>query len=313
MNKTVQPVPLFGPRPHAPADAPPPPNPAAPPALGAANGTGGIEELIEQLEALPNASARQLAQQCLQGVVGLYGDALERILKLIRNGQTDGPAILDAMLRDELVRSLLLVHDLHPLDLETRLHRALEKIRPYMESHGGNVELIALEDGFARLRLQGACKTCPSSAVTLELAVRHAVHEACPDLLGFEVEGAPDGEAGRFEQAPPGSAADWIEWEEPDRLDHDSLVSTTVAGVPAVLCRLENHVFAYADFCPACHAPLDGATLADGVLQCAAGHSFDVAGAGRSLETPDLHLDPFPLLVENGLIKILPSPAQPYR
>jgi Fe-S cluster biogenesis protein NfuA len=73
--------------------------------------------------------------------------------------------------------------------LEKRLRGALEKVRPYMQSHGGNIELLSLEDDVARIRLQGTCKTCPSSAVTLELAVRRAVEEACPDLLGFEVVG----------------------------------------------------------------------------------------------------------------------------
>jgi len=83
----------------------------------------------------------------------------------------------------------LLVHGLHPVDLETRLHQALDKVLPYIHSHGGNVELISLIAGVAKLRLQGTCKTCPSSAITLELAVKAAVEEFCPDLLGMEVEG----------------------------------------------------------------------------------------------------------------------------
>ena len=58
-----------------------------------------------------------------------------------------------------------------------------------MASHGGNVELLSLENEVARLRLQGACKTCPSSTITMELALRQAIEEACPDLAGFEVEG----------------------------------------------------------------------------------------------------------------------------
>jgi len=59
-----------------------------------------------------------------------------------------------------------------------------------MQSHGGNIELLSLENEVARVKLQGTCKSCPSSAVTLELAVRRAVEEACPDLLGFEVAAA---------------------------------------------------------------------------------------------------------------------------
>jgi Fe-S cluster biogenesis protein NfuA len=58
-----------------------------------------------------------------------------------------------------------------------------------MRSHGGNIELLSLENDVARLKLEGTCKTCPSSTVTLELAFRRAVEEACPDLFGFEVVG----------------------------------------------------------------------------------------------------------------------------
>jgi hypothetical protein len=58
-----------------------------------------------------------------------------------------------------------------------------------MESHGGNVELVSLEDGVVRLRLEGSCDGCPASSSTLELAIKTALEEAAPDLLGIEVEG----------------------------------------------------------------------------------------------------------------------------
>jgi Fe-S cluster biogenesis protein NfuA len=97
---------------------------------------------------------------------------------------------LKRLLQDQAVKGLLLIHGLHPVALEKRLRDALEKVRPYMQSHGGNIELLGLENDVARVKLEGTCKTCPSSTVTLELAVRRVVEEACPDLLGFEVMGA---------------------------------------------------------------------------------------------------------------------------
>jgi len=148
-----------------------------------------IQKLIEQIEAFPDENASALLNECLQSVLALYGDGLARILQLVKNAGADGEKVRDALIHDKLVRSLLLVHGLHPQSLETRLQEALGKIRPYLESHGGNVELLALENDVARLRLQGTCKTCPSSTITLELAVRQAIEQACPDLLGFEVEG----------------------------------------------------------------------------------------------------------------------------
>jgi Fe-S cluster biogenesis protein NfuA len=146
-----------------------------------------LQELIEQIQTQPNPAARELLQECLQSLLAFYGEGLSQMLGQIQASGAEGKKILDRMLKDPVVSGLLLIHGLHPVPLETRLHGALEKVRPYMQSHGGNIELLSLENEVAQIRLQGTCKTCPSSAVTLELAVRRAVEEACPDLAGFEV------------------------------------------------------------------------------------------------------------------------------
>jgi Fe-S cluster biogenesis protein NfuA len=147
-----------------------------------------LQELLEQAEALPNPAARVLVQQCLESLLAFYGDGLARILEVVHAAETEGRSAMDSLVHDPAVSGLLLIHGLHPVELETRLRSALEKVRPYMERHGGNVELLGLENGQARLRLQGTCKTCSASTVTLELAVRSALQEACPDLAGFTVE-----------------------------------------------------------------------------------------------------------------------------
>jgi Fe-S cluster biogenesis protein NfuA len=146
-----------------------------------------LQELIEQIQTQSNPAARTLLQECLQSLLAFYGEGLSRILDQIHANGPDGKKILDRLLKDPTISALLLIHGLHPVPLEMRLRGALEKVRPYMQSHGGNIELLSLENEVAQIRLQGTCKTCPSSAVTLELAVRRAVEEACPDLAGFEV------------------------------------------------------------------------------------------------------------------------------
>ncbi|MDB6022658.1 MAG: thioredoxin-like protein [Pedosphaera sp.] len=150
-----------------------------------------IQELIERAANLPDPSARTLLHECLESLLTLHGQGLAQMLELIKDAGPEGKKLLDAVTQDPFLRGLLLIHGLHPVDLKTRIGAALNKVRPYMESHGGNVELLALENDVARLRLQGACKTCPSSAVTMELALRAAIDEFCPDLQGMEVEGVP--------------------------------------------------------------------------------------------------------------------------
>jgi len=147
-----------------------------------------LQALMERIEDLEDPAAQGLARECLESLLAFYGDGLARMLELVRADEAHGPEILERLIHDSTLSGLLLIHGLHPLDLPTRLHQALDKIRPYMESHGGNVEFLGLQDGVARLRLKGACHTCPSSTITLQLAVRSALEEACPDLTGFEVE-----------------------------------------------------------------------------------------------------------------------------
>ena len=84
---------------------------------------------------------------------------------------------------------ILLLHGLHPLDLETRVRQALDKVRPLLRSHGGNVELLGLAGGVARLRMLGSCDGCPSSAMTLKTAIEEAIYEKAPDVTAIEVDG----------------------------------------------------------------------------------------------------------------------------
>ena len=78
------------------------------------------------------------------------------------------------------------------MSVEERVRDALEGVRPYLGSHGGDVELLGVEDGVARVRMQGSCEGCPASAMTLKLAIEDAVLKAAPDVDRVEAEGATE-------------------------------------------------------------------------------------------------------------------------
>src|SRR5262245_15082243 len=123
-----------------------------------------IEELLGGLAAGPS---RQTAEELVRLLVGLYGEGLEHVITLLR--QRD-PGLVQALAEDELVESLLLLHDLHPLDVDTRIQRALDGVRPYLGSHAGGVEFLGVDgNGVARLRLEGNCHGCPSSTLTVKM------------------------------------------------------------------------------------------------------------------------------------------------
>jgi Fe-S cluster biogenesis protein NfuA len=150
-----------------------------------------IEALLDEIESLPDPAMRARVTGIVQGLLALYGEGLRRMLDIVEQQSAADVAatLLDAFAGDELISHLLLLHDLHPVDVETRVARALDEVRPYLQSHGGNVVLLGVEGGVARLRLQGSCHGCPSSTMTLKLAIEEAVQKAAPDLDGIEAEG----------------------------------------------------------------------------------------------------------------------------
>ena len=149
-----------------------------------------VQQLSERVEALEDPVARGLAEELVSAVIAMYGDGLERILAVVSGSREAGATILDELTQDGAVASLLLIHDLYPVALPERVLEALETVRPYMESHGGDVELLEItDDGVARLALRGSCHGCAASRATLETAITQALHEHCPDLAGIEVGG----------------------------------------------------------------------------------------------------------------------------
>ncbi len=149
-----------------------------------------IEGLTREIEALPDVNARAKAIELMQSVMELHGAGIERMMEIAFDSGPNGGEIVDDFARDKLVESLLLLYGLHPLDFETRVGQALDKVRPYLKSHGGNAEIIGTEDGIVRLEMIGSCNGCPSSSVTLKQAIEKAIMEAAPETVSIEAVSA---------------------------------------------------------------------------------------------------------------------------
>jgi Fe-S cluster biogenesis protein NfuA/nitrite reductase/ring-hydroxylating ferredoxin subunit len=278
---------------------------------------GRVQELTGRLEDLDDAACRELAEELAGAVVQMYGAGLERIVDLIDENARDRLAA------DELVAGLLMIHDLYPVPLEERVMQALDSVRPYMESHGGNIELLGFEDGVVKLRLEGSCKSCRASSSTLELAVRHALQEAAPDLLGMDVEGVveEDGAAGAGAgitgiplplAAPNGNretGSDPVSrvsrWHVLEIAPPDVLAATDVAGLSLVVANVDGTLLAYRNSCASCGGDLAAAELDGGALSCpACGRAYFLPQAGRSMDDDHLQLQPIPLLREAEEIRV---------
>ena len=151
-----------------------------------------IEGLISALDQSPDSQIRDQTREIIQAIFDLHGKGLEKILEHINEAGPAGDGIVQAMSSDDLISSLFLLYGIHPLSLETRVEQALDKAREGLRLHGGNVQLLGIEEGVVRLRLEGNCNGCPSSAATLRSTIEEAIYEKAPDIAGIEVEQAPE-------------------------------------------------------------------------------------------------------------------------
>ena len=258
-----------------------------------------VQDLTAQLEGVQDLHARALADELVSAVIGLYGEGLERIFAAL-DDDTRG-----RLADDGVVASLMLIHGLYPVSLEDRVKEALDSVRPYMESHGGDVELVAVEDGVARMRLVGHCESCPASESTLELAIKKALEETAPDLDGLEVEGVTRREFELPVVESNGAPKEWIDLEaEPP--PPGLTTPMTVAGADVLVANVGGTLLAYRNACGWCRARLDVAPMTPGgVLTCpGCERRFELRRAGRSPDDDALQIAPVPLLRSNGRVRV---------
>jgi Fe-S cluster biogenesis protein NfuA/nitrite reductase/ring-hydroxylating ferredoxin subunit len=272
-------------------------------------------EMLLEASSTGGAVQRQRAEELVGLVTDLYGNGIERILRVL-----DGLGVLDdgavaALANDDLVSGLLIVHGLHPYPIEQRIENALSRVRPYLGSHGGNVELVGVDDlGVVKLRLLGSCDGCPSSAVTLQLAVEGAVEDAAPEITGIEVETPTtektpglisiDSLRSRLGDGGP-AEVEWTSLPGLAEMSTGEIGGFTVGGYDVFACAVDANRFVYRDVCPRCAGSLAGTTMAGTGEQVAVrcptcGTGYDVRRAGANIAGGPEHLDPLPALESGG-------------
>ncbi len=134
----------------------------------------GIADLVQRLEATADPVTRALAKELVAAVMELHAAGLERAMEILSHCGEAGISIEQSFVRDALVGSLLLLHSLHPEDLETRVKRALKDIP--------GVELKSIEGSAVRVVVRHAS----------EAAAKEALLAAAPDVTEILVE-SPSG------------------------------------------------------------------------------------------------------------------------
>ena len=147
-----------------------------------------VDEMLQRLQDSAPPPVAEQVEDLVRALAALYGAGLGRAVEIaVDHG---GQPLLRRLADDELVGSLLAVHDLHPDAVEVRVQAALDRVRPFLGTHAGDVELLGVdEEGVVRLQLRGSCDGCPSSALTVQGAIEGAILDAAPEVTAVDVAG----------------------------------------------------------------------------------------------------------------------------
>ena len=257
-------------------------------------------------------------------------DTLERdgderalmLLQLIDAVHRPGLELIAADERDHPVaQALLAMYDLAPLDDHTEVEEALDEIRPYIESHGGGLKLLDVEEGVVHVEMSGACNGCAGSAITLRRGVEEILrerYEGFKEVVAHEPEGT-EAQNGNGAAGPQLLQIEGLSKVEGLRkpvfeqvaqladLSPGELTAVEVDGKSVLLANVDNEVYAFWNVCPVDdRSPLDGGRLAGTALVCPWHNcAYDARSGKRVDDRPqDPGLAVLPVAIRDGAVEV---------
>jgi hypothetical protein len=154
--------------------------------------TRRIEELVFALDALPDAAAATAARELVQRVLELHGNALARIMRILA-ADAAGTRLAETFAEDEDIHGVLLLHDLHPVDLPGRVQRAVTRLHAHLAVQGVVVQALDIDGAgvHVKLGLSDAGRYRGGDADTVRQQLEQALLAAAPDAAAIFIDGLP--------------------------------------------------------------------------------------------------------------------------
>jgi nitrite reductase/ring-hydroxylating ferredoxin subunit/Fe-S cluster biogenesis protein NfuA len=295
-----------------------------PPPAGSPGGEPSFTELAQRVDDAVAAlagldpAARSVAEELKTAIEAVHRAGLVAIVRRLRADEATREALFE-LVDDPVVHLLLSLHEIVRPDPVTQANRVLSEVRPQLQSHGGDVALVRIEDGVAFVRLEGACNGCSMSAETLRNLVQTALVQGVASVTGVEVlpnEPSPTliSVESLFAGRDPTNEG-WVKVGAASDLSAGEVTVSalsTASGkhVEAIVVNLDHRLTAYRNECAHEALPLDNAVLdvAGGTLTCPwHGFCYD-ATSGECLTAPGAQLEQFPLRVDKGDVWVRVGP-----
>ena len=266
-----------------------------------------VDRALRDVLGMPIAQ-RKRALALKDAIEAFHKDALVTIVRALK-GDARGKELLFELVEDPRVYALLTMHGIVKPDVRTRVARAIETVRPYTQSHGGDVTLVDVREDTVYVRLSGACNGCSMSSVTLRNGVEEALREQCPEITRIEVvPNEPDGSPQLVTLARKDSG--WIPGPRLDDLDASRAHRMDLAdGKSLVLVRSGDGVQAFRNECAHLGLPIDGGQVdaAERTITCPwHGFRYDCTN-GECLSHPQAQLEQVPVRIVDGVVHARPT------
>jgi nitrite reductase/ring-hydroxylating ferredoxin subunit/Fe-S cluster biogenesis protein NfuA len=232
-------------------------------------------------------TARWQTEAYRRAIENLYGEALHRLVGALQS-DPGAAAILQDAANDDVIYTVLRRHDIIKPSIEARVRKALEKIRPQLATHGGNIEIVAIDPPGLMARLLGACDGCPGRPLTLRSILASALKRDCPEITEFAEASAPEAATTPIRLENEGWRPAGLLSEVPEEGARDMVIDRE----QVLLVRRGDAVKCFAAYCPHRGVGIDSRDIEpDGLLMCQRhGYQFDLA-TGECLSVPGLDLE----------------------
>ena len=264
-----------------------------------------IDEVLKEIRNM-DFSDDQLKKimQLKDAIEAFHEDALRKLVKIVRTTD-EGKELMLRAVEEPSVYAMLLFHGIIKQSLYTRVIAVMEEIRPYLNSHGGDIELEKIEDNIVYVRLQGACSGCSLSAVTLKNGVEEAIKTRIPEIEHVRmVNEISPGFMPLNKKVDEDDLLDsgWREGPNIENLKDNKPYYVTIDETDVLLIIIDHRILAYRNRCPHRGTPFTQEEVEQVNHMLLIGNSdslrFDLTN-GECITVPHIQLEPFPVRLEN--------------
>jgi nitrite reductase/ring-hydroxylating ferredoxin subunit/Fe-S cluster biogenesis protein NfuA len=249
---------------------------------------------------------RLVVQAFKRALDALHKEAFARLIRRLKAEPAAAAALREAV-QDEIVYGVLRHHELLRPSLHERVEAALDSVRPMLASHGGDVQLVALEPPRVSVRLVGSCDGCSSASLTLAAGVEAAIKQHCPEIEHVDrasgLSAQPAGVSFISPFAHPEQAG-WLRVCTLEQIPDGDVWPAEIEGRSLLLSRSGAQVSCFDNACAHLGMPLDQGSVQQGVLTCPH-HGFRfLLESGECLTVPEVQLVTHAVRVTHGVVEV---------